>query len=148
MNLDVRQANNHKGETIPFEFVIGPSDLDLRGEAHICSDIVVGGSYMYTGDDYIVSGCIKARLDLECDRCANDFTMDVSIPFEEEYTDETNGQHWERNVFTGKQINIKDLIEDNILLYLSGKILCSPQCKGICPKCGADLNKGDCSCGI
>lgn len=148
MNLDIRLANNQKGETIPFEFVIEPSGLDMRGDAHIRSDIIVGGDYVYTGDDYIVRGCIKARFDLECDRCANGFVRDVSIPFEEEYTDETDGQYWERNVFTGKQINIKDLVEDNILLFLSAKILCDPQCKGICPKCGTHLNKGDCSCGI
>lgn len=36
---------------------------------------------------------------------------------------------------------------EEILLSIPSKILCSENCKGLCPKCGKDLNAGPCSCG-
>ncbi|MBQ3225937.1 MAG: DUF177 domain-containing protein, partial [Clostridia bacterium] len=50
-------------------------------------------------------------------------------------------------VFEGHEIELDDIIESNILVNLSLKYLCSDDCKGLCPVCGADRNLTDCSCG-
>ncbi len=40
------------------------------------------------------------------------------------------------------------LLRDDILLELPSKLLCKDSCKGLCPKCGKNLNEGDCGCPV
>ena len=42
--------------------------------------------------------------------------------------------------------DISEDIREELLLELPMNLLCDPECKGLCPKCGADLNRGDCGC--
>ena len=44
------------------------------------------------------------------------------------------------------QLDLDELIRADILLELPTKFLCSPDCKGLCPKCGRNLNEGPCGC--
>ena len=44
-------------------------------------------------------------------------------------------------------VDIDDLLESAFILGMDTIILCREDCKGLCPRCGADLNEGDCGCG-
>ena len=46
----------------------------------------------------------------------------------------------------GYHLNVDELINNEILLNWPVKILCREDCKGICPVCGSNLNKGECGC--
>ncbi|MEG1706531.1 MAG: DUF177 domain-containing protein, partial [Clostridia bacterium] len=46
----------------------------------------------------------------------------------------------------GTKLNIQKAVEDEIVLALPISILCQENCKGLCPKCGINLNKSTCSC--
>ncbi|GBC63500.1 hypothetical protein DENIS_4494 [Desulfonema ishimotonii] len=48
--------------------------------------------------------------------------------------------------FQGKEIDLRDAIQEQLVMALPAWPLCSADCKGLCPKCGADLNQGDCGC--
>ena len=48
--------------------------------------------------------------------------------------------------FEGDSIDLDELVREQILLALPTRHLCREDCKGLCQKCGADLNAGDCSC--
>lgn len=52
----------------------------------------------------------------------------------------------EQPFMEGFQMNVEDLLISEIVTSWSMKILCKPDCKGICPICGRDLNTGTCSC--
>ncbi|MDF2674142.1 MAG: hypothetical protein K0R09_2410, partial [Clostridiales bacterium] len=43
-------------------------------------------------------------------------------------------------------IDLKDMVMDNIILSMPIKFLCSPECRGLCPVCGKNLNKYQCNC--
>ena len=47
---------------------------------------------------------------------------------------------------SGYELDTDVLIGNEILVNWPVKILCKEDCKGICPKCGRDLNQGDCGC--
>ena len=88
---------------------------------------------------------------MNCDRCLKevdevinlDFFREVFAPDEiAESTDEKSDQTF----MEGYQLNVEDLINDEILLSLPMKVLCSEDCKGICRQCGKDLNEGECGC--
>jgi uncharacterized protein len=45
-------------------------------------------------------------------------------------------------------IDLNVLVNDAVILNLPIKHLCSPECRGLCPYCGANLNRGDCGCRV
>jgi uncharacterized protein len=50
------------------------------------------------------------------------------------------------SVFDGYAIDVDEIVKEQILLAVPTRMLCREDCKGICPECGADRNKGDCNC--
>ena len=52
----------------------------------------------------------------------------------------------EAETFSDEQIDFTDVIQRSILANLPMKVVCKEDCKGLCPKCGKNLNEGDCDC--
>lgn len=48
--------------------------------------------------------------------------------------------------YVGEDFNLADIVAEEILLNLPMKFLCQTTCKGLCPRCGADLNEQTCGC--
>ena len=46
----------------------------------------------------------------------------------------------------GDQADLDDILTTAVVLNMDSKLLCSEDCQGLCPKCGADLNEGPCDC--
>ena len=46
----------------------------------------------------------------------------------------------------GDWLNLDDLLETEFILDMPTKFLCREDCKGVCPKCGKNLNDGECDC--
>ena len=44
------------------------------------------------------------------------------------------------------KVELDELLREDVLLDLPGKFLCREDCKGLCPRCGKNLNQGDCGC--
>lgn len=94
-----------------------------------------------------ISGETKIELSVPCDRCLKEvpvairLVIDRKCPLEEpESEDESAGY------LAGTVLDIDDLIYHEILVRWPMKVLCSDNCKGICKKCGANLNDETCSC--
>ena len=49
--------------------------------------------------------------------------------------------------FFGRTLDLAPQIWETLLLLFPSKVLCREDCAGLCPRCGADLNEGPCSCG-
>ena len=48
--------------------------------------------------------------------------------------------------FHGEEIDLKNALQQQLIMSLSQRPLCKEACKGLCQKCGANLNEGDCRC--
>jgi uncharacterized protein len=48
--------------------------------------------------------------------------------------------------YQGDSLALEDVLREQVLLSLPLKTLCKPDCKGLCPRCGADRNRQPCSC--
>lgn len=98
----------------------------------------------------MVVGKTEVVLKLECSRCLKEvlnkmelsFTREVAAP---EYQEEDEDGE-SKELMEGYQLNIETLINNEILINLPGKVLCTPECKGICSVCGKDQNEGECGC--
>lgn len=94
---------------------------------------------------YVVKGRIKAVLNLNCDLCLKPFDLSLDTELNEVYSEEVDedGEIWP---LTDKTIDLKPAVIANIMLNLPMQVLCSDDCKGLCSKCGHNLNDGDCGC--
>jgi len=107
------------------------------------------------GDRILVRAELAGEATLVCSRCLTSFTEPLSVSFEEEFVpegaeveDSEEDEESDRTVsqYTGDEIDLSDPVRDNILLELPMKPLCDEACRGICPKCGTNLNQAECTC--
>ena len=89
-----------------------------------------------SGHDLLVQGSLETDLSVRCDRCDEPFTWHLA---------ENSVCHEYENAF-GTTIDLTDDIREDILMSLPQHFLCRPDCLGLCPRCGANLNEGDCGC--
>jgi uncharacterized protein len=79
---------------------------------------------------------LKAKMCVECGRCLEEFETAID-------------KNLKLNYQADKSQPIIDLnpdIREEIIVNYPMKPLCSLRCKGLCPKCGKNLNEGGCSC--
>jgi uncharacterized protein len=50
------------------------------------------------------------------------------------------------NFLDGSRINVEGLVRENVLLTLPAQPVCHEGCRGLCPQCGMNLNRGACPC--
>lgn len=110
--------------------------------------ILVTGKIVCRRDVLELSAKVCGNFKTECARCLKEIELPLEFEFCETLAQSNENVTDDDSVilFEGKEIDLKDLVESNILLNLFSKYLCSEDCKGICSKCGADLNKGKCTC--
>lgn len=82
-----------------------------------------------------------------CDRCYSLTDKDMRLEFEHNLVVSLSGDGNDDYIETPDyMLDLQKLAAADILLELPLKYLCSDNCKGLCPKCGKNLNEGDCGC--
>jgi uncharacterized protein len=96
----------------------------------------------------LIDFSVPIRLKLNCARCLTEFNYQSLLKFQRLYrsdqTDKTDKDDSE--LITDGKIDIKKPIKEEIILNLPLKPLCQPDCKGLCPSCGQNLNIKKCDC--
>lgn len=107
-----------------------------------------------------IEGRFQTRVRLMCSRCLKNFEHELTSRFTLTYTralpglpEETTEKEVELRAeeiglmyFKGEEIDLREGVQEQIVMTLPLKPLCDPKCRGLCPKCGADLNQADCGC--
>ena len=113
------------------------SEMDLAYKENVSEgEIGVYATVLLVSNEIIVQGRIEASYACECDRCLSPIMMPIRI---ENFT--LNYEYHNQDFQ-----DLSPEIRDEILLMIPTKILCSPECKGLCPACRANLNQSKCSC--
>lgn len=137
------------GASLPFAFETQAENLDLRGEGFsFTGTIVVQGEITNTGQACRIHGMVKGGKSFVCDRCLGHFCKEESYVFDEEVQWEGGAACDGTALLTAESetIDIEALVRDTILSAQPLNNICRPDCRGLCPKCGADLNQGECGC--
>jgi uncharacterized protein len=108
------------------------------------------------GDEIHVLGQLSTRVESLCDRCATRFEFPVDCRFDLYYRHvssiareeevEISGDELEIGFYQGEGVEVTDTIREQVLLALPMKMLCAPECRGLCAGCGTNLNWGACQC--
>ncbi len=87
--------------------------------------------------ELVVRGTLSAKAEMRCARCSEIFSTTVGV------SDFLRAYPAPEGTDT---VDITDDLREEILLHVPVFAVCSDDCKGICPQCGANLNEGSCTC--
>ena len=149
MLLGLSKIIDCPGESVSFSTSVDLSDL-LYGECYPVSEpVLASGTVRNTAGVLVMTGNLHTTIHGVCDRCATDFVSDVEFPIDvvlvTELSNEENEDEW---VFPleGDSADLEDIVRTVFVLNFGSKLLCKPDCKGLCCRCGKNLNTGVCSC--
>ena len=147
MLLNVRPILHTPGKRLEFQFSMDLSDLEFAGRYPVTQPVEVTGQVRNTADVLELELTARTTLDAVCDRCGKAFSQEKEITYQcllaEELQNEDND---EIVLLEDGQADVGDLARTAFILGMDSKTLCSEDCKGLCPRCGADLNLSPCSC--
>ena len=108
------------------------------------------------GHDILVRGHLEGELGLACGRCLEPFTAPVETDFDlllapaprakDRKKKNCRRKNWMSIFIRGETVDLEAIIREQIILMVPLKPLCREDCQGLCPSCGANLNRESCSC--
>jgi DUF177 domain-containing protein len=138
---DVREINEVLAGTVPV-------DYQFRG------GVPVDVSFYRLGSDLFFRGRFRSDVSGTCARCLESYSFALGKEFtfvlkplnaaaaEAELTEEDLSFSF----YEGDEVNLAPLVRETLLLALPTKPLCREDCRGLCPRCGANRNGAECGC--
>lgn len=137
------------GASVPFETSVDLSDL-LYGQCYPVSEpVLASGTVRNTAGVLVMTGKLRTTVHGVCDRCAGEYDADVEFPIDVVLVSElSNEEDEDEKVFSleGDSADLEDIVRTVFVLNFDSKLLCKPDCKGLCCRCGKNLNDGLCDC--
>ena len=144
---------------VRFSHVYQPGELLLdEKDAQMAGPAEVQGTIDRRGNEVELRGSLSAKIDVPCGRCLQPVALPVNTEFQERFTPavswraepqhELSEEDLNLSVFDGEAIDVDELVREEILLAIPGQILCSEDCRGLCPNCGVDRNVSNCQCEV
>ena len=140
----------------------GASRICLEGDAAAVglgdswSGRVVGDlSIQRNGDRITIRGRIQATLAVECARCLKRLELPVDAPFDQFSERSGTGSRRDEEALErddymtfhdGRRLDLSEQVRETLLLEVPITPWCRDDCKGLCPRCGVDLNEQPCAC--
>lgn len=147
MRLKIGDREKVPGFKDGFRFEAAADALGVsKADAHFQGTLVAEGALENTGGGFRVSGEIRGTRLFVCDRCLAEVEAQERYPFTEDFHREGDADDLDANALGEDGIDLAPIVRDVVIAALPIRNLCRPDCKGLCPKCGADLNQDDCGC--
>ena len=149
MLLGLSKIIDCPGASVPFETSVDLSDLRYGTSYPVTEPVLASGVVRNTAGVLVMTGSIQTCIHGICDRCANPFDREINFPIDvvlvTELANEENEDEW---VFPleGDSADLDDIVRTVFVLNLDSKLLCKEDCKGLCRRCGTNLNNGPCNC--
>jgi uncharacterized protein len=152
-------------EPIDFDLELAPGAIDLGEEAEQVGPLATAGRaevlHEHRGPRDIVAdirlkGSFAGKFQVPCARCVEPVEIPLSAEFDLIFRpSEADSEPLERSItapeteigyYQGDGLLLEDVLREQVLLSLPVRTLCKPDCKGLCPRCGANRNLQPCTC--
>lgn len=152
-NVQVHPELDEQGAVLPLTGVLDIREYNYGKEV---LGLPEGLSYdlllTNTGEGVLLSGTVHAAVQGSCARCLKTVTEEVEADVEGYYVfeqvEEVDGYATDEFALVDEEgnVDVAGPMEGALVYGTPYIMLCSPDCKGLCPRCGADLNSGPCGC--
>lgn len=150
--VDLTDKLENPGDSLPLsgridasEYAVGEKTFSLA--EHPSYDVVLTNA----GDGILATGIVRATAEGACDRCLEPASFEVAGEIEEYFLFEEpeDADAYEDGfelVGDDRSIDLGGAVSDAVVMDTPYVVLCRPDCKGLCPTCGANLNETTCDC--
>ena len=139
-----------------FEQVYRPDQFEADEDFRVVAPVALAFDIFKDKQAFRLAGRLHTTLELKCSRCLEPFAVPVDQEFDLRYQPHTaNAGEGEREIeeddlttafYEHDEIDLGQLMVEQFYLSLPMKPLCADDCKGLCPVCGINLNRGTCAC--
>lgn len=155
LRVDINELLTHPGEHVTLDIDEPCSDeMDLRCEGGVRGSL----HFSSTANLLVVRGAVTACVLSECPLCLDEVRTTVEAEVDEEFTvesgaitglaDDDAGMEDPaiKALWDGETMNLTELMRQALVLAMPGDPVCRPDCRGLCPVCGARRNETECGC--
>lgn len=132
---------------------IGFTHEDAVLSERVTADFVL----RHKSSDLFVDGTVETAIQFKCSRCAKEFSRPFGASFDLSYLPQPKWSNEDGEIelkyedmgvafYDGVALDVNLMVLEQIELAMPMKFVCREDCKGLCYKCGADLNEGACLC--
>lgn len=150
MLLSLAKIIDRPGGVVPFTIDLDLHDFSFGGCKPLSEAVHASGEVRNTAGVLQLSAIAETTLHGICDRCATEFKRKVSYPVNAILMSELANDNGEEDLWSflleGNDADIDDIITTAFVLQMDSKLLCKDDCKGLCCRCGKNLNDGECDC--
>ena len=147
MRLDLHEIINIPGRAVSFDYCPDISDMSFDSVLEFTEPLRACGSIKNIAGVLTLTADLTADLMCQCARCLKEFPKHIAFTTEaiiaDELQDEDNPDIF---LLDGDYIDVDEVIVTAFVLNMEQRFLCSEDCKGLCEKCGKNLNDGACDC--
>ncbi len=146
MRLNLSAIIEMPGSSLPFECELETDNLDFPSvRAYPSRPHAEGRIYNEAGILRLV-GTLTAEMICVCDRCGEEFESLKEMPLDATIVEENPEDDPALFTLEGNELDLSALLSTCFILDMETKFLCREDCRGLCPKCGKNLNLGPCGC--
>lgn len=148
VTINIHPIRENKGEELSGKLSLVSEQLALNPEQDCCWHKIRFQYTVVNADKFfLLSGRLQGDFTQPCSRCLKPVTTSVDTKVVEKFGRQNLLQADEDMLAVdGDELDITFILRDYLLLELPLKVVCSENCRGLCPQCGKDLNHGDCQC--
>lgn len=149
MLLELSRIVDNPGQSIPFSASVDLSDLRYGVTNPVSQPVLAQGQVRNAAGVLLMEGRLTTTIHGVCDRCAGEFHREIDFPLDVILVTELSNEDSEdERVFPleGTNADLDDIVRTVFVLNLDSKLLCREDCKGLCQRCGKNLNAGPCGC--
>ena len=147
MKLDIKGIADVVGLSIPFEYELDLSELELYYERPFKTPVVVKGDVRNHAGMIELHSSVDYVLETRCARCLKDLSLPKKLDiFQRLAFDLQDEENDDILLIEGFELDVDEILTEQIIFSVDMSYLCSEDCRGLCPKCGTDLNRTDCGC--
>lgn len=133
----------------PFETSLDLRDMRFGEDCPVKEPVTAKGTVRNTAGVLVLETELRTVLHGVCDRCAAEYVRPVSYPVRAvlttELENEDEADEW-TFLLEDDTADLDEILTTAFVLNMDSKLLCKPDCKGLCFRCGRNLNDGPCSC--
>ena len=147
MILDLKRIFATENSVLPIEHSLDMSDVDFFGNYPLKTPIKISGSISNKASVVSLVLTIQYEFSAPCDRCGVDAAHNHTVIVDKLLATAIERQESDTIITVpDMKFDVDEFVYSEVILDLPSKHLCNDDCKGICFKCGKNLNEGECGC--
>ncbi len=147
MIIDLKSVFTGKNPSLQLDYLLDLSDFEFAGQFPLKKPVKLSGEISNKASLVRLCAQIEFEFSSPCDRCGKQTEHNHKVCVDKALATAIEGEDSDTILLVpDMKLDLDDFIYTETVVNLPMKHLCKEDCKGVCSKCGKDLNEGKCDC--